>query len=369
MSEILTARGQFFVGNLDPFDPNNLSPNTTVANAMRSLGIVSKFTLEPAVDRVKVPEWSSGADAIAESWTRVTGGKVKLLADESNPDNLALNLAGRVRTVGPESVTGAKIAVKNAVTGKYAELTGTTALKATTGYYFVRSISDDGLSYEPYNLIDTTTFVLNDSSTTPKTLTLGTDYSIDGITGKLVLKGTTGHGVDLPGLTYPLSAAFNMGLFVDTLPQPIAAGKPYMLSQKNISHVSLRDSSATPKLIPDSYYTIDSDYGMLTITDRASIMAISGLTLPLKVLGTQGEVKVIGLMSEGALEKQVRMNGINQRTRQKIVVTLYKVSFDSSAVDFFDKDYAKTPLEGELLADPSKPVDDMLGQFGKIEYL
>ena len=366
MSQILTVRGDLYAGVPEPFDPEKTG--SILSNAMRALGIVSKLSFEPSVERVKVLEWSSGNDSIAESWSRVTGGKIKIMADEASPDNLALNLAGRVRVIGPESVTNAKIAVKDA-DGKYSELTTTTALKATTPYYFVRSIAENGLSYQPYELIDTTTFVLTDSSGTPKTLVAGTDYTIDAQTGKLILKGTAGHGVNLSGLTYPLSADFDMGLFIDEIPRPLIGNKPYMLSQKKVTGVVVKDSSATPKIIDDAYYTVDSDYGMLAITNRTAIMAVSGLTLPLKVYGTQGDVTAVGLLTEGIIEHQIRMNGINVRTKQKMAITFYRVSFDSTAVDFFDKDYTKVALEGELMRDASRPEDDLLGQFGKIEYL
>lgn len=369
-SQVLTFRGRVYVGNIDPFDPND--PNAdknVVSNSLRDLGIIEKFTIEPTTERVKIQEWSTGNDTTAESWPRVTGGKIKMLSDHANPDNLALNMAGRVITVGPESVTGAKIAYKDPITKKYKELTDTTVLKSSVGYYFAKTIAGDGLSYEPYDLIDTATFVLSDSSATPKTLTVNTDYTINGVTGKLVLKGTAGNGVNLAGLTYPLTANFNMGLFVDTIPNPFVNDKPYPLSQKNISNVTMIDSSATPKVISDLNYDIDSEYGMLTITNKAAILATVGLTLPIKIKGTQGVTKNIGLMSGGLIEKQIRVNGLNARTGQKMVITLYKVSFDTQPVDFFDKDYTKTPLEGELLSDPSKPDDGPLGQFGKIEYL
>ncbi|MDO9103384.1 MAG: hypothetical protein Q7U57_00335 [Methylovulum sp.] len=278
-------------------------------------------------------------------------------------------MAGQLKTVGPESITAAKIAYKNPTTKKWVELNDTTELKATTGYFFVKSISDDGLTFEKYDLIDTDTFVLTDSSGTPKTLTVSTDYTIDGVTGKLVLKGTAGHGVNLSGLTYPLQADFDQGLFIDTLPMPLTGNKPYALNHKNISNVLIKDSSATPKVISDANYTVDPDYGMITITNKAAIMAVSGLTLPLKAYGTRGTTKVMGILSETGIEKQIRLNGINARTLQKVVITFWRAKFNPAAVDFFDKDYTKTPLKAEVLADPSKDFDNDLGQYGKIEYI
>lgn len=369
-SKILTYRGQGYMGNLDPYDASDPDADTSViSNAMVSMGIISKLTVQPTIDRIKVQEWASGNDATAESWIRASGGTIKMLADTATPGNIAIALSSRVKVIAPGSVTAAKIAYRDPVTRKYSELDDTTALKANVPYYFVESIADDALSYNAYELIDTSTFVLTDSSGTPKTLTVNTDYTINAVTGKLLLKGTAGHGVNLSGLTYPLQADFDMGLFVDTLPMPLVQNKPYMLTQKNCTGIVVKDSSATPKIISDAFYDVDSDYGMVTITDRESIMGVSGLTPPLKVYGVQGTTTAIGILSEGLVEKQIRFNGKNVRTGQKVAITFYKVSFDATAIDFFDKDYTKVPLEGELMADPSKPDDGPLGQFGKIEYL
>lgn len=363
-------RGEVFVGTPDPFDATDANADKTViANAMRSLGNVSSFSLAPSTEQVKVTDWRSPTDATAEAWSRTMGATLSMTAEQANPDNLALNLAGRLIKVQAESVTAAKIAYKDPTTKKWTELDDTTALKANFGYYFVKSIADDGLSYQKYDLIDPDTFVLTDSSATPKTLTVDTDYTIDGVTGKLLLKGTASHGINLTGLTYPLQADFDQGLFIDTLPTPFVANKPYALSQKNISGVSLIDSSATPKVISDAYYSVDTDYGMITITNKASILAVSGLTLPLKVKGTRGVVTVMGILSENSIEKKVVLNGFNARTMQKLAVTLYKVQYTPQETSFFEKDYTKVPLKGEVMADPTKPVDDELGQYGKIEYL
>ena len=357
--EILTLRGSLFQGRLDNYDPNDPNSDPSIiSNAMKPMGLISKFTITPNVEQTKIQEWQTGLDGTAESWSRVLGGKLSMLADESSPGNLALNFFGKVNLVRPGSVTAAKIAVKDSTTKKYSELDDTTPLKANVGYYFVQEIAGDGLSYTPYTLIDVSSFVLTDSSGTPKTLTVGTDYTIDGATGKLTLKGTATHGVNLSGLTYPLQPDFDQGLFIDTLPSPLVQDKPYQLSQQNIDTVTVKDSSVSPKTISDAYYEIDPIYGTLTITDRASIMAVSGLTLPLKVSGIQGVTTQMGLMSENSIERQIVLNGINARDNRKVKIILYKVSFTPTAVDFFDKDYTKTPLEAEILSDPSKAGED-----------
>lgn len=366
---MLTLRGEFFVGSLDP---DSATSGVTVANAMTSLGNVSKFTLEPSSELIKVQEWITGNDSIQEAWSRVSGGKIKLLAEHASPFNLALNLAGRVRYDTPESVTGALIAVQDPTTKKWSKLNGVTALSSGVAYRFVKSISSDGLSVETYDNIDPATFVLTDSSATPKTLTLTTDYTLYGATGVLRLTNAASHGVLLPGLTYPLKAAFEVGLFTDLLPRPLAANMPYALTYKNLTNVTVKDTAGN--VIPDTCYSIDADYGMITLTDLATINtatydAVNKVYRALKVFGVRGNVTSFGVLSEPRIEKQVRLNGINVRNQQKMVVTLYKVSFDAAVVDFFDKDYTKTPLEAEFMSDPSKPVDSILGQFGSIEYL
>ncbi|MDO9105232.1 MAG: hypothetical protein Q7U57_09755 [Methylovulum sp.] len=87
-----TYRGEIFVGTPDPYDGSDPSASKTIlANAMRSLGNVSKFMFTPNTEQVKVQDWRSPTDATADAWSRVLGGSLEMQAEESNPDNLALN--------------------------------------------------------------------------------------------------------------------------------------------------------------------------------------------------------------------------------------------------------------------------------------
>lgn len=366
----LKLRGTVYIGTPDPInDDDPTSGAAVISNAMVSLGNVSKFSITPATTPTKIVDWRTPNDAIADAWSAINGGTLDMVAEEASASNFALNLLSRVVNVSPASATAAKIAYKGPVTKKWTEVDSAMVLKSGTAYYFVKSISDDGLSYTPYELIDTSTFVLYDSSATPKVLTVGTDYAINALTGKLTLKGSALQGVNLPGLTYPLMADFDQGLFVDILPVPLMQGRPYILSQKNVTSFFLKDSSTPQKIIPDTHYTLDAKFGKLTLTDKASILAISGLALPLQAYGTQGSYKAVGMMPKTQNIKKIRLDGENSLDGRAICITLYRVSFTPSAMDFLDPAYNKQPLKAELLSDPTKPYDDLIGQYGRIEYL
>nr|CUV15800.1 protein of unknown function [Ralstonia solanacearum] len=49
---------------------------------------------------------------------------------------------------------------------------------------------------------------------------------------------------------------------------------------------------------------------------------------------------------------------------------LYRVAFDPlKELSLISDDYNKFEMEGSLLADPTKPFDAVLGQFGRIVQL
>jgi len=370
MSNALTFRGKIYTGSVQPYTDDQIdSGDSNIANPMSWLGVVSKFIFTPAVERTKLPEYHTGNDTTFDSWSRVTGGTIEMTCDESKPENLALNLMGVSTVIGPESVAEAYLGNKNTTTKKWSTLESTVALEAGIRYKFVREISDDGYVMVPYELIDSTSFELTDSSTTPKTLTAGTDYILYPLIGAIKLTNTASHGVNLPGITYPLVASFDVGAFIDSLPNPLKNNAEYALSHVNISDYSVKDSSATPKVISDDYYSIDTKAGLIKITDLTAIKAVSGITFPLQVYATRGNTKTVGILASNQIEKQIRVVGQNVRSGQAVIITLYRVSFDASAVDFFDKDWVKTPLKAELLSDPTRPSDDVMGQYGKIEYI
>lgn len=358
----LQGRGKVSTATLDA-NPND----NTIGNPLIWVGNASAFDIEPSSDRTKITDYYTGLDGVDSSWLGTVGGKVKITAEQSSGNNFVLSLLGKLTTTKPEDVVGAKIAYFNKVTNKWEEITDNSiTLVASKDYYFVKSIADDAASVEYYDNIDPDTFVLHDSTATPVTLTVTTHYSFDGSIGKLRL---TAAGVAAI-TTLPLKANFTVGQVTDVLPTPLAYGYNYQLSYQNISDVIVKDSkTGTPNIIPANLYEIDPVYGTIKFTNKTTLTAISGFKLPLKVTYRYGETTQVAILAKDTIERRVVLHGINRRTQKKIMLDLYRVSFDPTNISFLDEKYTKTPLEGELMIDPSKPADGALGQYGRLVYL
>ena len=367
-----TYRGKVYLAPVDVADVQDASPTTKiVANLLQFLGNCSKLTITPNSNFVPVKDWTGVTDdANTGGFTRVSGGTVEILLEEATLDNLALALGARTVVSEAQSVTGALFAGYDPTGKRWYEKNDNTAWRPSVANRLVKELYLAGQQITYWDLIDPDTFVLYDSSATPKELELGTDYTFDAVYGKVWLKNTASHGVNLPGLTYPLLADFDAGLQIDTLPTIVSNNATYQLSGENLKEIVLKDSSSSPKTIPDTYYTVDSDYGQITLTNVTAIKAISGITFPLKAYSTIGQSTSIGMFTNLELERKLILNGVDTRNgNAKVKVEQYRLSIDPGAIDWFDTDYTKVPLKFEFLADPSKSPDDPNGPFGKVTRL
>ncbi|CAH0446249.1 hypothetical protein LMG9673_04774 [Ralstonia pseudosolanacearum] len=76
----------------------------------------------------------------------------------------------------------------------------------------------------------------------------------------------------------------------------------------------------------------------------------------------------IGIFTQPLPERYLRLEGLNTaQGNAKVLVELYRVAFDPlKELSLISDDYNKFEIEGSLLADPTKPFDAVLGQFGRI---
>lgn len=140
-------------------------------------------------------------------------------------------------------------------------------------------------------------------------------------------------------------------------------GDRYFLAHPKVSALTIVDSAATPAtLAAGTHYTADEDFGAIQFLD------ITGFTAPFKASYTFGAVTEIGIFTQPLPERYLRLEGVNTAaSNAKVLVELYRVAFDPlKKLDFISNDLNKFELEGSLLADPTKPYDAVLGQFGRI---
>lgn len=153
--------------------------------------------------------------------------------------------------------------------------------------------------------------------------------------------------------------------------EPIGGATPvvgdrYFLAHPKVSSLVVTDSAATPATLnPGTHYTADVDFGALQFLD------LGGFTGPFRASYAYGAATEIGIFTQPLPERFLRMEGLNTaQGNAKVLVELYRVAFDPlKEFSFISDEYNKFELEGSLLADPTKPVDAVLGQFGRIVQL
>lgn len=147
-------------------------------------------------------------------------------------------------------------------------------------------------------------------------------------------------------------------------------GDRYFLAHPKIANLLLRDSSASPReLVMGVDYTGDLDFGAIQLLrlDDGNMP----YTPPFMASYTFGAATEIGIFTQALPERYLRLEGLNTaQGNAKVLVELYRVAFDPlKEISFISDDYNKFELEGSLLADPTKPFDAVLGQFGRIVQL
>lgn len=151
--------------------------------------------------------------------------------------------------------------------------------------------------------------------------------------------------------------------------QPLV-GDRYFLAHAKVSKLVIKDSNAKPAtLSPGIDYTGDLDFGsiqFLRLDDGATPPV--PYVKPFKATYAYGVTTEIGIFTQPLPERYLRLEGLNTaQGNAKVLVELYRVAFDPlKELSLISDDYNKFEMEGSLLADATKPVDAVLGQFGRI---
>lgn len=150
--------------------------------------------------------------------------------------------------------------------------------------------------------------------------------------------------------------------------EPIGGASPvigdrYFLAHTKVSNLTIVDSAGTPATLTlGTHYTANIDFGAVQFLDT------TGFTAPFKASYTFGAATEIGIFTQPLPERYLRMEGVNTAAgNAKVLIELYRVAFDPlKNFDIISSDLNKFELDGSLLADPTKPYDAAMGQFGRI---
>jgi hypothetical protein len=150
----------------------------------------------------------------------------------------------------------------------------------------------------------------------------------------------------------------------EPLPAGLVVGDRYALAHPKVSALVVKDD-ASATLTLGTHYTADTDFGAIQILNLASFVP------PFKASYSYGAVTEIGIFTQPLPERFLRLEGLNTaQGNAKTLVELYRIAFDPlKEISFISDEYNRFELEGSLLADPGKPVDAVLGQFGRLVQL
>lgn len=147
-------------------------------------------------------------------------------------------------------------------------------------------------------------------------------------------------------------------------------GKAYYLKYPKVTSVVITDSAGTPATLTEgTHYTVGADHGRIELIDTSTF------TAPFFADYSYGAHHNMPMFTKQVVEQSLRLDGYNIANRsvaggRPIIAELYIVQFDpADAIDFINDQYGVLALKGSAIRDATKPVDDVLGQFGRLTYV
>jgi len=154
----------------------------------------------------------------------------------------------------------------------------------------------------------------------------------------------------------------------ESIPNPTTVGSLYLLAKQNVSSVVVKDSSATPKTLPSTQYSLNAKHGSLSITNKSTG---GPYVEPFKIDYAYGTAQSTALFTQPLPERWVRFEGLNTAdSNREVVIDLYRVAINpAKELSIITDELLKFELSGQVLADTLKPAAGDLGQFGRIVLL
>lgn len=151
----------------------------------------------------------------------------------------------------------------------------------------------------------------------------------------------------------------------ETSPAILVSGSIWALKHQKVSAVVVKDSSATPVTVDTADYTVDADFGTITMVD------VTGYTLPLTASYSYAQVSNVAFFTQPITEVAVRFEGVNTAdSNKKVLVELYRLALDpTKELGLITDEFGKFTLEGSVLLDATKPDDLFFGKFGRLVYI
>jgi hypothetical protein len=144
-------------------------------------------------------------------------------------------------------------------------------------------------------------------------------------------------------------------------PADLVVGNVIRLPDRNVSAVTVKDSTAVPKVLPPASYELDAFAGSIALKD---ITTGGPYVQPFKVDYTPGVVKVLGANKAPDTDYLVMLNGTNAYDGERAVLEAFKFRFAAEGDSkWISEDYGDWTLNGSLLRDESRSANSAGGQY------
>jgi hypothetical protein len=144
-------------------------------------------------------------------------------------------------------------------------------------------------------------------------------------------------------------------------PTGLVAGQMIKLPAENVTAVSVKDSSGSPKTLPAGQYELDPMGATIKLLD---ITTGGAYVQPFKVSATPGAVKVLGGLKAAETDYIVQLNGTNAYNGERGIFKGYKFRLAAEGdADWISDDYGTYTIRGSLLLDSTRLASSAGGQY------
>lgn len=144
-------------------------------------------------------------------------------------------------------------------------------------------------------------------------------------------------------------------------PTGLVVGNVIRLPASNVSAVTVKDSTGSPKTLPPAGYELDAVAGTVKLLD---ITTSGPYVQPFKIDYTPGAVKTLGALKATDTEYAVRLAGTNAYDGTRGIFDGFKFRFAAEGdADWISEEFGTWTLRGSLLLDSARSPSSAGGQY------
>jgi hypothetical protein len=147
------------------------------------------------------------------------------------------------------------------------------------------------------------------------------------------------------------------------LPLGVIVGAGYSLIP-NITPGSIVVEDAVAATVDPADYEVSAKYGLITFLD------LTGYTQPFTVSASWASHQAFSLHHETQVFVKARFQGVNKVTGQEVMAEFYRLALDiTEELKLVQKGFSPMSVRLQCIPDVSQPLDEALGQYGRIILL